>query len=106
MADFTINVGDTSPPLIATLQPAPGQSFTLVGATVAFRMWSKGQSGNKVDFAPCTVVDAVARVVKYDWVTGDADTPGGYQGEFRVVFPDGRVETFPNAKRLIIRVSP
>ena len=103
--DFTINSGDTTPVLEATLLPAEGQSFTLAGCTVRFRMWARSNPDDKVN-ALCSVLDANLRTVRYTWQAGDTDTKGGYLGRFEVTFPDGAVESFPNDRALVIRVSP
>jgi hypothetical protein len=103
--DFTIAKGDLLPVLEAELQPAPGQTFTLAGATVMFRMWSKRAVADKVN-APCTIIDAVARTVRYTWLAGDTDTAEGYLGQFVVTFPGGNVQHFPNDTAKVIRVTP
>lgn len=103
--DFVINSGDVLPALLATLEPAQGQTFTLAGATVRLRMWARSNPADKVN-APCTVVDANLRTVRYDWQLADTDAPGGYLGRFEVTFPGGNVESFPNDRALVIRVSP
>ena len=103
--DFTIRKGDVLPVLDATLVPATGQTFTLAGAAVAFRMWAKSQTSDKVN-AACSVLDANARTVRYTWQAGDTDTAEGYLGQFVVTFPGGNVQTFPNDRALVIRVSP
>jgi hypothetical protein len=103
--DFTIKKGDVLPALNATLIPATGQSFTLSGASVLFRMWAKSQAVDKVS-RTCTVVDVNARTVRVDWQAGDTDTAEGYLGQFVVTFPGGNVQTFPNGSSLVIRVTP
>jgi hypothetical protein len=102
--DFTIKKGDLLPALAATLQPATGQTFTLAGATVRLVMWNA--KAVKIAAGVCTVVDATARTVRYDWLAGDTDTAEGYLATFQVTFPGGVVETFPNGTALVIRVTP
>lgn len=104
MAEFTIKKGDLLPVLDATLVPATGQTFTLVGASVRFQMWSKS-GGTKID-APATIVDAIAGTVRYTWLAGDTDTAEGFLGQFQVTFPSGSVETFPNGSSIVVRVTP
>jgi hypothetical protein len=101
--DFTIKAGDVLPVLDATLMPADGQTFSLAGATVRLRMWAKSQPADKVN-ALCTVVDPVARTVRYTWQAGDTDVREGYLAQFLVTFPGGALETFPNGRALVIRV--
>lgn len=103
--DFTINEGDTLPVLEAVLLPAEGQTFTLTGATVRWRMWARSSPTDKV-YALCSVLDPVGRRVRYTWQAADTDARGGYLGKFEVTFPDGSVESFPNDRALVIRVSP
>lgn len=103
--DFVINSGDVLPALVATLEPAQGQTFDLTGATVRLRMWARSSPVDKVN-ALCTVVDPMLRSVRYDWQLADTDAPGGYLGRFEVTFAGGNTESFPNDRALVIRVSP
>lgn len=45
--------------------------------------------------ANAVIVDASARTVRYDWVAGDTNASGTYEGEWEVIGADGRPETFP-----------
>lgn len=103
MSDFTIKQSDTLPVLSATLKDAAGAAIDLTGATVTFRMRRRGRTGPlKID-AAATVVSALAGTVQYAWASGDTDTPGSYDAEFRLTLPAGQ-ETVPNGNNLDIEV--
>lgn len=101
--DFTIKSDDQLPEIQAVLKDDNDSIVNLSGATVRFIMTSKTDGSVKVD-KPATVVTAAAGLVKYSWAATDTDTPGKYNGEFEVEFGDGRLETFPNDKNLLIVV--
>lgn len=101
--DFYIKEGDTAPPIVAILKDAEEDVVVLTGATVRFIMNDKLSGTNVVDAAG-TVVDSDNGVVAYEWQTGDTDTPGVYNGEFEVSWPDGTYETFPNWKHISIKI--
>lgn len=92
MSAFTIKRGDTSPLLRYELAPA---SVNIAGATVQFQM--RARFGElKVD-AEAIVESTDPPVLRYKWVTGDTDTAGKFDGEFKVTYADGAIETFPNS---------
>lgn len=98
MADYTIKAHDRLPSIAATLA-ANGAALNLTGATVKFIMRAK-PTGNGAAPAPkvnaaAVLVDAVNGVVRYDWLGTDTDTPGSYQAEWQIVWPDGRKQTVP-----------
>lgn len=101
--DFTIKRRDQLPEIQATLTDAVGAIVNLTGATVRFIMVNKADSTVAVD-QPATIVNATAGTVKYTWVSGDTDTEGNFNGEFEVIFLDGRSETFPNSKNIAIKI--
>ena len=104
-ADFYLKSGDTLPVLNATLQDATGAAVSLVLATaVRFVLVAAGTRQPKLN-AVAAIVNAAAGTVRYAWAAGDTDTPGDYWGEFQVTFNDGTIETFPNDRHLVIRVT-
>lgn len=102
--DFTIGIGDTLPVLYATLTPAPGQTFTLAGSTVRFNAWGRADRALKID-QPATIEDASARRVSYTFSPTDTASKSKLEAVFVVTFPDGSVQSFPNAKESRIKVT-
>lgn len=100
--DFTIKQHDQLPELVVTLGDFNGDTVDISGATVRFVMNVKG--GENVLDRPAVIVNPSGGVVKYTWQDGDTATIGKYSGEFEVRFGDGRVETFPNNKHIVIQV--
>ncbi len=104
MADFTIKAFDTLPVIEATLGYATpavqadlddlADALANPATVVSFIMRKTGDPAPKVN-APAEVVDAPARRVRYLWTATNTDTPGTYQAEWEVVFPDASVRTFP-----------
>lgn len=104
MADFTIKANDRLPIIEATLglgSPATqadlddlATALADVATKVSFIMRKTNDPTPKIDEL-AEVVDAPSRKVRYQWADGDTDTPGTYQAEWEVVFPDGRARTFP-----------
>lgn len=93
-ADFIIKKGDTLPSIQSYLLDEDGTAVNLTansGVMFIFRPASTlvAQSG------VATVVNATTALVQYNWVTGDTNTVGAMQAEWRVDF-SGRKMTFPN----------
>lgn len=94
MATFTLKRGDTAPALRYALLP---EIVDLTGASVVFIMDGLGR-------APASVVSAAPPVVQYDWQPGDTDRAGVRRAEFEVTYPDGGIETWPNAGYLLVNI--
>lgn len=95
MTTLTLKEGDTEPVLTATLE-RDGSAYNLNDVSnpaVTFRMGATDEPP-EVD-GEATITDASAGKVKYEWSSGDTDTPGTYKSEF-VVIGDGIETTFPS----------
>ena len=91
---------DTSPAIQIDAKDAAGVAKNITGATIKFHMRAKGASVAKVDAAG-SIVAGASGVMKYQWITGDTDTTGTFEGEFEVTYTDSTIETFPNGSRYI-----
>ena len=101
MDAFYIKQGDTSPAIRFALEPA---SVVLTGATVRFQMRARG-GATIIDAAAVVVTATGTPTVEYSWQAGNTANAGLFEAEFRVTYSDGRIETFPNAGFIPIRVS-
>lgn len=66
----------------------------LTGASVQFRM---AQNKQLVVNRSATISNALGGIVLFVFQTGETDIPGAYDAQFKVTFPDGSIETFPNS---------
>ncbi len=96
MGTFFFKQGDTVPKIQTILKDGAGVIVDLTGATVKFKMRSKFDATVKIDSAALVVSPGTDGLVEYQWVTADTNTPGWYDAEWEVVFPGGKIETFPN----------
>lgn len=103
MADFFIKQNDSGPSIMSTLQDADGVSVPLTGALVHFHLTS-ALGGEAVVEAVALILDEAAGTVQYDWQAGDTGTAGMFYADWRVTFPSGVVETFPNDSHVVIRI--
>lgn len=109
MRRFVIKQHDTLPRLEAKLydpddwvvDPATGQGYfqpvSLANLDqLRFRL-ADTQTGRLKFNKPATIIAQTATEtrVAYQWVTGDTDTPGHYQGEFEATFLDGSRRSYP-----------
>jgi hypothetical protein len=77
---------------------------SLVGSQISFSMMDA--SGKVViSEASAQVVDLVERLVSYDWTPQDTSVPGQYRGEFKVIFQNGGILTFPNRDYIPIQIT-
>lgn len=107
-ANFFLKRGDTLP----VLGPVPLKDSNLETPTVDlpddadvfFTMRNKLTHEVKVDFQPCSVDDANAWTVTYPWADEDVDEYGRFEGSFKVVYVDGRIESYPNNGYYIVDI--
>lgn len=93
--DLIIKRGDTRNAIVATLEKN-GVKVDLSNCTVLFYM------RGKVNGEHCQVLED-GRVM-FPVEESLVDTPGIFYAEFKVRYPDGRIETFPNDCFLKIKV--
>jgi hypothetical protein len=109
---YTIKQGDTYP-LRATLRLAPtaaqradgtpGSPLDLERADeVWFAMQRRG--GERVVAGRCEVIDASGGVVEYRWRSEDTAKAGSHDGEFKIKWRDGSMQTVPSEGAIAIEV--
>src|SRR3982751_3254730 len=98
MADtWTLGRHDTWPPLRSTLKRIDtGTAVDLTGAPVTCS-WKLPGGATKFNKA-LSVVETpnTSGIVRYEPLAADTDTVAVYDQEWEVIFPDGKVGTFPN----------
>ncbi len=108
MASFFLCEGDQLPLIQEQLVNSDGTNPNLAGATVQFIIQDQPRAG--VAFGgPATIVDPVAATVQYTWQSSDTAAAGTYVYRWRVTFPGGKKETYPNgeaARQLLITEAP
>jgi hypothetical protein len=92
---FYLKAGDTAPMLTATLTDAEEKPIDLTGSDVAFHLLEPRGGATVLD-TPASIPSPDDGTVAYEWADTDTDESGRYRAEFRVTYPDGTVETFPN----------
>lgn len=104
IASFTIKQNDTAPSMRATLLDANSKPIPLAGASVVFNLRPKVPGDIVVDEGAVNILDAVKADVEYLWQPGDTEVPGLYNGEFRITFGDGSVESVPNDGHIDVEI--
>lgn len=103
--EFYLKKGDTSPSITVICKDENGDVVPLTAATGAtFSMIDPGTDTPKIDKAAAVIEDAAAGKVRYDWASGDVDTPGEYNGEVEVAWSAGGTTTFPNFRYIKIEI--
>jgi hypothetical protein len=97
---FYIKQNDTSPALLYELVPQPD---SVAGASVVFNM--RSGTNVKVNRGSGSVESSNPITLRYDWVVGDTDTVGEYEGEFEITYSDGSVGTWPNRGYIPVVIS-
>ncbi len=96
LSSVSMKQNDRLPVLDAILQQGdPAYPIDLTGCTVKFIMRAKGNSDPKVSGA-CSIVDAAAGAVRYEWAAVDTDTIGSFEAEFEITTAGGKKLTVPN----------
>ena len=106
MADFSIKQNDTWPALEATLRDKNGV-INLTTATEV-RLLLKGTRRNAPASVAgvCTIVDAAAGEVSYEWIAADTAVADTYNGEFEIAWGDGSIGTVPNDRYFSLVIKP
>jgi hypothetical protein len=104
MADFFIRKDERAPAIEADLT-RQGKVVDLTGA-VSVELIYQPEAGGTVVTRTAQIVSATLGTVKYDWVAQDTATVGIYLCYFRVTWPSGILESFPNRSHNKFAVTP
>jgi len=66
----------------------------------------KDAAGVVVVDVPAVLIDAPAGVVEHRWLPPHTADSGDFYAEFQVIYPDARIETFPNNSNIPIDITP
>lgn len=100
--DITLKRGDTRYAIKAILKDADGDPVNLEGCEVKFFMAPLGQLA--VISREPHIENAANGEVWVVWVPGETNKSGVYRSEFKVKYPDGKIETFPNTGYISIKI--
>lgn len=99
---MNIKQGDTRRAIKATLKDDLGNAINLTDCSVIFTMTNLSRT---VRIERESIInDALQGSVWFVFNAGDTDVPDSYRAEFKVTYPDSRVETFPNHKYISINI--
>lgn len=97
----TLKQGDLGPSIRGRItNNTDKQTPDLTGATVTFKLLKLNSGTGLYDeiFEKAAVIEVptlTSGTVRYDWVAGDTDVIGQFQGLFKVVFASGDPEHYP-----------
>ena len=100
--------GDRRPAMIATLGTLnPDGSITpdnLTGLTIVLNM----SLGNKplITDGACVINDPINGVVQYNWQSGDTNTVGDCDAEFKATDGSGLAKRYPNTDNFTVKIVP
>ena len=103
MGIVTMKRGDLLPAIEVSLLDGNGAAIDLTEATVVFRMRRRTDAVLTVDDQPCTVVDAEAGRVRYEFAGGETDAAGLFGAEFIGTIA-GRQLTVPAGGRVGVEI--
>jgi hypothetical protein len=94
MLSVVVKQGDLFPDVETTVRDENGAVVDLTAATVTFSMRRAREPGSvKINGAAGVLVDGPNGKIAYRWAGSNTDTPGTYEGEFRVT-PTGGADPF------------
>jgi hypothetical protein len=102
---FSLKRGDTRPSLRVQLLYKDNSKIDVAGATITFRFW-KADEPSRLFSGSVTVEDAGESIVRYDWVSGDTNLEGDYEGEFMLDYGSGEVMSVPEDGYIRFRILP
>ncbi len=91
---FEIKQNDRKPDYKVRLESG-GEPIDLTDCYVTFIMRAAAGDEPKVS-APAAVDDAVGGLVRYEWQSGDTDTPGTFRVEWEITYPGFLKRTVPS----------
>jgi hypothetical protein len=100
MSDFITKQGDTRNALEAHLKEN-GVTIDLTNCTVNFILHD---DDTVLINRSATITDATNGIVVMNFTESELDNIGEFEGEFKVTFSGGEVETFPNQDYLDIKI--
>lgn len=103
MTTINIKQDDTQPAMKARLKDAAGNPVNLTGATVQVAIQHYSKPTIKF-FRDAYIANAATGVVWLVWQAEETQVTGLYRIEFRVTYPDGNRETFPNDGYLMVNI--
>ena len=98
----TIKRGDTRHAIQAILKDVGGNPVNLTGCETSFVIAPRLKPA--IINRAAHVESAEAGEVWIVWEPGDTDVSGMYRAEIKVIYPDGRRETFPNNGYISIHI--
>lgn len=99
---YTVKQGDSNRRAVDEIKEN-GVPVLLTDATVYFIM--RHTTETKYVEEEATVLDALTGKVAYRLTVNDTDTPGLYECEWRVVFEDGSVASYPPDDNISLTVT-
>lgn len=110
-ADFMLRQNDTASTITAVLTDDDGNPVSIQGASVRFHMKPIEGGTTKVATAATNAQvgdgsDGSKGHVAYTWQAANTDTAGLFVAEWQVTFGGGAIQTFPNDRNLLVRITP
>lgn len=95
METIKITRTDRAPSIAATLKQA-GTAIDLTGCTVTIFVRNRNTQVLEINGGAVTLVTPASGTVRYDWASGDVDTAGEYDLQWKITLPSGKVTHVPN----------
>lgn len=105
---FTIKRNDTLPAITVNIRTRGYVNelipYSLTAVTASTFSMTDENGNLKISSASAQILVASAGTIQYNWVNGDTDTIGTYNGEFELIFSGGSKMSIPSIGSLDIHI--